>query len=106
MDFYLEAEAKELLYDFESAYSTLYEEYSTIKEYAEKYYAGGIQQFIYDVRRSQDYFSLAKPMIAFYDEFKNEVHGTKQSARGGFSEKQSEKSQNQPPKEETKDGHD
>lgn len=85
-----------LLTDFESAYSALWEEYCAIKEYADKNYEDGIRQFIDDVRHSCDYFSLSKPMIAFCDEFKNEGRGTKEPARGAFSENKSEQSQNYP----------
>lgn len=59
MEFYLEVEARELLCDFESAYSTAWETCEQIEQYIDRYYGGDVATFIYEVAHNCDYFSIA-----------------------------------------------
>lgn len=60
---------KQYVKDFESAYSNLLEEYVAIKQCVEKD-GGDIISFIQKIKQSCDYFSLASPLIYFYEETK------------------------------------
>lgn len=68
MELYLEVEARELLNAFESAYSTAWETAQDIEAFIEESYNGDTEQFLSDVARSCDYFSLAPILRQFFDE--------------------------------------
>ena len=65
MDFYLEAEASELLNTFESAYSIAWETCEQIEIYINQYYDGNTEQFLLEVAHSCDYFSMAPVLRQF-----------------------------------------
>lgn len=69
MDNQFEPKTRALLCNFESAYSNLLEEYASIKQYVEKD-GGDIKSLIQDIKKSCDYFSLASPLLFFYEETK------------------------------------
>lgn len=100
MDFYLEAEAKDLLCDFESAFSKAWDTAPEIEQYIKQHYDGDTERFIFEVSHSCDYFSLSKPLRLFLDHFDIESRGTTMPARGGFSDGANPKSQNHPPEED------
>ena len=68
MEFYLEAEARELLSTFESAYSMAWDTCEDIEAYIEQHYDGDIEQFLFEVAHSCDYFSMASVLREFIDQ--------------------------------------
>ena len=65
MEFYLEAEARELLSTFECAYSMAWETCEDIEAYVEQHYDGDTEQFLFEVAHSCDYFSMAPVLREF-----------------------------------------
>lgn len=68
MELYLEAEARELLTAFESAYSMAWETAQEIESFVEDSYDGNMEQFLSDVAHTCDYFSMAPILRQFFDE--------------------------------------
>ena len=68
MEFYLEAEAHELMSTFESAYSMAWDTCEEIEAYIEQHYDGDIEQFLFEVAHSCDYFSMASVLREFIDQ--------------------------------------
>ena len=68
MEFYLEAEMRELLQAFDSAYTIAWETAQDIEEFIKESYDGDTEQFLSDVAHSCDYFSLAPILRQFFDE--------------------------------------
>ena len=65
MEFYMQAEACELLSTFECAYSMAWETFEEIEQYIEENYDGDIEQFLYEVAHNCDYFSMAPVLRDF-----------------------------------------
>lgn len=65
MEFYMEAEARELLSTFESAYSMAWETSEDIEQYIEDNYDGNTEQFLFEVAHTCDYFSMATVLKDF-----------------------------------------
>ena len=68
MEFYLEAEMRELLSAFDSACIIAWETAQDIEEFVKVSYDGDTEQFLSDVAHSCDYFSLAPILRQFFDE--------------------------------------
>lgn len=68
MNFYLEVEARELLSAFDSAYTIAWESAEDICAFIKDSYDGNTEQFLTDVAKSCDYFSLAPVLKAFFDQ--------------------------------------
>ena len=71
MEFYLEAEARELLSDFESAYSMAWETCEEIEQHIDRYYGGDVETFIFEVAHNCDYFSIAPVLQEFIEHKRN-----------------------------------
>ena len=69
MDFYLEAEARELLSTFESAYSMAWDTAQDVEAFVKDNYDGDMEQFLSDVAHTCDYFSMAPILRQFFDEY-------------------------------------
>lgn len=68
MDFYLEAEARELLNAFDSAYTITWESAQDIEAYIKKSCSGNAEKFLSDVARTCDYFSIAATLKQFINQ--------------------------------------
>ena len=66
-EFYMQVEARELLEDFESAYSETWFVAQDILKYIENEYCGDRERFLYDVANCCDYFSTAEVLKAVFD---------------------------------------
>ena len=71
MEFYLEAEARELLSDFERAYSIAWDTVEEIEQYVERYYNGDFETFLFEVAHNCDYFSIAPILQEFITHKRN-----------------------------------
>ena len=67
-DFCLEAEAHELLSEFDSAYNVAWETAQDIQKYIDDRYDGNTEQFLFDVAQSCDYFSLSPILKEFLND--------------------------------------
>lgn len=65
MEFYLEVEARELLSEFESAYSMAWETCEEIESFIQQSYDGNTEQFLFEVAHNCDYFSMAPVLKDF-----------------------------------------
>ena len=68
MDFTLEAEARELLNAFDSAYTIAWENAQDIEVYIKKSCGGNAEKFLSDVARTCDYFSIAPILRQFINQ--------------------------------------
>ena len=66
-DFYMQAEARELLEDFESAYSEAWITAQDVLKYINDYYGGDRNRFLQDVAQSCDYCSAAEALRSIFE---------------------------------------
>ena len=65
MDFNLEAEARELLNAFDSAYTIAWESAQDIESFIKARCGGNAESFLSDAARTCDYFSIAQILRQF-----------------------------------------
>ena len=65
-EFYMQAEARELLEDFENAYSEAWFDAQDILKYIEEKYGGDRQAFLDNVAHSCDYCSAAEALKSVF----------------------------------------
>lgn len=65
MDSILDAEARELLNAFDSAYTIAWENAQDIESYIKERCGGNAEKFLSDVARTCDYFSIAQILRQF-----------------------------------------
>ena len=70
-EFYMEVEARELLEDFESAYSEAWFVAQDILKYIDDEYNGDRDRFLYEVEHCCDYFSTAEALKAVLEVSEN-----------------------------------
>ena len=66
-EFYMQAEARELLEDFESAYSEAWIAAQDVLAYIEEEYDGDRERFLYEVAHNCDYFSASEALRIVFD---------------------------------------
>lgn len=67
MEFYMEAEMRELIGDFEESYSMAWNTCKEIQEHIKNHYEGNTEQFLSDVAHNCDYFSMSPILRDFID---------------------------------------
>ena len=66
-EFYMQAEARELLDGFENAYSEAWFVAQDILKYIDEEYCGDKDRFLYEIANCCDYFSTAEALNAVFD---------------------------------------
>lgn len=67
MEFYMEAEMRELIGDFEESYSMAWNTCKEIQVHIKNHYEGNTEQFLSDVAHNCDYFSMSPILRDFID---------------------------------------
>lgn len=71
IEFYMQAEARELLEDFESAFSIVWDSAQDILNYINVEYNGNKEQFLFEVAHNCDYCSTAEALKSVFEAFEN-----------------------------------
>ena len=71
IEFYMQAEGRELLEDFESAFSIVWDSAQDILKYIEVEYNGNKEQFLFEIAHSCDYCSTAEALRSVFEAFEN-----------------------------------
>ena len=66
-EFYMQMEARELLEDFENAFSEAWFAAQDIQKYIEEEYCGDRDRFLSEVQKSCDYFSAAEALKSVFE---------------------------------------